>query len=66
MGCLQTNITVGEAGSSVTRHQLTQATAGSNVMASSIASSVPAASGYDSCSGKSHRLALLSLAKLKW
>jgi len=36
------------------------------MMASSIAASVPAASGCDSCSGRSHWLALLSLTKVKW
>lgn len=58
-------ITVWEPGSSVSNHQLTQATAGNNMMASSIASSVPAAGGCDRCSGRHHWLALLSLTKVK-
>lgn len=58
-------ITVWEAGASVSHHQLTQATAGSNMMASSFAASVPAASGCDSCSGRSRWLMLLSLTKVK-
>lgn len=58
--------TVWEAGSSVSSHQLTQATAGNNMKASSIAPSLPAATGFDSCSGRSHWLALLFLTKVKW
>lgn len=58
--------TVWEAGSSVSSHQLTQATAGNNRMASNIAPSLPPAAGFGSCSGRSHWLALLFLNKVKW
>lgn len=61
-----TVIAAWEAGSSVSNRQLTQAAAATNnMMVSSIAASVPLASGYDSCSGRSHWLALLSLTKVK-